>query len=665
MTSATARGVPPSRGGLARLVSRFETLDSSPKRHPGAGEAKKARSRLTLAAKPPDAPWVRGPSLAPVKASPAKRNPLKTPVKGRRIGNAVTPSSTGGRPVSPRGSVVAQRRRLFERGLDENAAPNATQTATYEPKRVASPAIIDDKTPSFASSPAKASSITSGVGDVAKSDLQEGRDIVPVLVTPTSQVEHPELLPPPLASSSRPSSRNQGESTVGAPSKKSTWQRGFEPRIKLQGGIFLHKDASPLKNMVVTDVGNWHPERSDTVPEAVLSGSSSVRTNLQGLASSSLEKEEKEEPEVTLCYPCHDALLSSTASDALQALQERSGPLLPPSPSLPSPQSKVSNLRAKFDGTLPESVSMPSVSKRRPQTDTARNQAPARVEPKTPLRPFSASQISLRPTARRDVPQPSQRGTSPSKDGTLKDKIGLFESMSHQPSSEYDFGRYSKNTLPPRLSRAAITRRMSVDGTQEQTAIRTFDGPPPPMLLAPVENGLRRWHSPLPGVDSVSNQAGDVKPLLYTKPSLPKPGRQRKHLGAMIRSDWRRRTKGSPEDGQGNIPVQLQVYNVDGEGGVSFEQQPCQKIPCEEKWPGEGCDDASSPTKQKPAILSRHPSLGLLRRRLISRSQGLFFVSQAHCTLEQPQPVRGGEIRRLTSLCRERMAAFRARAQTE
>lgn len=129
----------------------------------------------------------------------------------------------------------------------------------------------------------------------------------------------------------------------------------------------------------------------------------------------------------------------------------------------------------------------------------------------------------------------------------------------------------------------------------------------------------------------------------------------------MIRSDWRRKTKSSSEDGgQHSFLVQRPGYNVDGEGGADFQQE-YRAIPCEETSIN-GCEASS--TKQKPGIGDRHPSLRLLRRRLISRSHGLF-VSQAHCTLQQPQPVRGKEIRRLTSLCRERMAALRARAQTE
>ncbi|EGR47387.1 uncharacterized protein TRIREDRAFT_108702 [Trichoderma reesei QM6a] len=638
MSSASVRPAPPSsQGGLARLVSRFESLDASPKSRPGVGGAQKTRGRPPVASKIP-APsssaeprlkriTTTGPiprsvtssSLAPAKALPVKNGLLKSPVKHRRVGNAVASPSAG---VAQGGSVVAQRRRLFERGLDENIAPN-----TYEPKRVASPAPLDDKAPSLADSPAKASSIISVGVDEALSGLHDEKDVVPDSMTPTSQVAHPEYLPPPLASS-RPSSRNQEESEAGAQGKKDTSQRGSEPRIKLQGGIFLPKPPSPLKSMVVTDVGGWPSKPSDTIPEVVLSGSSSVKTNPQEASGSSPDKQEKDlntPSEVTLCYPCHEAVLLSSASDALQALKERSGSSLATS-KIPSPQSKVSNLRTKFDGTLPSSVSMPAVSKRRSQADTKQ------LNTKTPVRPSSAMQVSLRPGPRRDGRQIPQR----LKDGTLKEKIGLWESRSQQEKRESK-SRIPRTALPPKFSKAATTKRISASQGQGQgkATIRTFDGAPSPMTSS-ADDGSRHSSSRSPVVDSVSSQTIDVKPLPYSKPSLLKPTRQTKSF----------------------------VYNVDGEGGVTLEQQPYQEMQFPGAWPDEDCND-SSPTQEGPTVVSRHPSLRFLSRRLMSRSQGLFFVSQARCTLEQPQPVRGREMRRLASLCRERMAALRGRAQTE
>ncbi|PTB73648.1 hypothetical protein M440DRAFT_1339951 [Trichoderma longibrachiatum ATCC 18648] len=638
MSSATTRRAPPSQGGLAGLVSRFEKLDSPPKSRPGVGGAQKTRGRQAVASKipgpstaiseskrtPAEIPRsVTSRSLAPRKASLVKTGSLHSLVKDRRVGNSVAVSSAG---VSSGGSVVAQRRKLFERGLDENVAPNVSQTATYEPKRVASPATVDDKAPASPASPVKPSSIVSERADVAISELQEEKNLVPDSMTPTSQVEHPEYLPPPLASS-RPSSRNHEE----AQSKKGTLQRGSEPLTKLQGGILLPKPPSPLKSMVVTDVGGWPSEPCDTIPEVVLSGSSSAKINLQRPATPPPDEQEKGElealdlpSEVTLCYPCHDAVLSSTAGDALHTFHERSGPSLPASQSIPSPQSKVSSLRAKFDSGLPVSASLPSVSKRRSQADMKK------LDTRMPVRPSSAIQVSLRPGSKRYGLQPAHSGTSPSKNGTLKDKIGLWESRSRQDR------RASKSKIPRKHSAAATTKRISASQRQGKAAIRTFDGAPSPML-SPAETGSRRSSTRSLVVGSLSSQASDVKALPYNKPSLLKPSRQIKSF----------------------------VYNV-GEGAVNFEQQPFEGIQCPGAWPDEDRDgDDASPAKQGPVIVGRHPSLRLLGRRFLPRSQGLFFVSQARCTLEQPQPVRGKEMRRLTSLCRERMAALMGRAQTE
>ena len=72
---------------------------------------------------------------------------------------------------------------------------------TYEPKAVTPPVTINEKPSCSASSSVKASSVASGGVYVAMSDLQEVKDAVPDLITPSSQVEHPEYLPAPLATS--------------------------------------------------------------------------------------------------------------------------------------------------------------------------------------------------------------------------------------------------------------------------------------------------------------------------------------------------------------------------------------------------------------------------------------------------------------------------------
>ncbi|KAG5930146.1 hypothetical protein E4U42_002885 [Claviceps africana] len=52
------------------------------------------------------------------------------------------------------------------------------------------------------------------------------------------------------------------------------------------------------------------------------------------------------------------------------------------------------------------------------------------------------------------------------------------------------------------------------------------------------------------------------------------------------------------------------------------------------------------------------------RRRWVSRSS-IPLVAQADCALQQPKPIRVNEVRRLVSLCRDKMTARKYRAQTD
>lgn len=51
-------------------------------------------------------------------------------------------------------------------------------------------------------------------------------------------------------------------------------------------------------------------------------------------------------------------------------------------------------------------------------------------------------------------------------------------------------------------------------------------------------------------------------------------------------------------------------------------------------------------------------------RRWMSRSSGTL-IARAQCELEQPRPVRASEVKRLVSLCRDKVAGWRVRTQSE
>ncbi|PTB49735.1 hypothetical protein M431DRAFT_152697 [Trichoderma harzianum CBS 226.95] len=643
MSSVSTRRAPKSQGGLARLVSKFENLGAS-KTPQDIGSAGEIRHDPISASKFSDAPPVQknardrvvgssktlaSPSLTPTSAT---RDQLETPLKDSHAGTTAPPSSKIGKLISRRGLAVADMRRLFERGNDKNVTSNVARTTTYEPKRVASPITTtecnDPKTFSLANSPMKGSSAVNDSGTLA--NRQEERDIVPDLV------EHSEYLPRPLTSPDR-FSRPPREDKAAIEDNKSTWQRN-EPRFKIRGGVFLHNTPVPLQNMVVTDVGTWRPNPLDTSELALHSEDRKLRNDDQHLVHSfervkgdGSELLENLQSGVTLCYPCRDIVLSSmtyTDGDAKEP-RGQGGLLFPTSRSFPPQQSKVSNLRRKFDSALPSSTSS---------------------------KPIISQQSSVRPTSTQDGTQPPRFGTLSGTGRKLKETIGLFESMSHQANRDDRFGNIPKISSSPTFQRTAATKGKLASDKLERAAAKSEDVPPPPRLLSPIEDRPPRPYARSPGVHSASSQASDIKPLLYTTPSMIKTKRHEKHFGSLFRSGWRRKAKLRSEDDA----VQRQRYNIDGEAGLDFEQK-YHKLSCDETWT-DGSEASS--TTHEPMIAERHPSLRLLRRRLMSRSHGLF-VSEAHCTLEQPQPVRSNELRNLPSLFRERMAVLRARAQTE
>ncbi|UKZ86670.1 uncharacterized protein TrAFT101_002495 [Trichoderma asperellum] len=311
------------------------------------------------------------PSPAPISSSPAKYNGTAQSgpaVKDIHITDTATPSLKPRRPLVRSGSVVAEMRRLFERG-----------SATYEPQRVASPTTTngrnDLKTPfdvnSRANELSKTGILPTKAGDLEKLDQQEEKDAVPDLIPfHHHHVEHSECLPRPLASPDR-SSRRLNENNIGIESKASIWQRGTETRFKLQGGAFLHKTPSPLKNMIVTGIGAWYPKTCNTSPEEVPRSESEIMTSHQtdALNSSLSQRDgterdltEHSQPYVPLSHPRQDTVSSSTthATSDPKELHHIKSPSLKTSRSVPSHQSKVSSLRKKFDSSLPSSVSMPS-----------------------------------------------------------------------------------------------------------------------------------------------------------------------------------------------------------------------------------------------------------------------------------------------------------------
>jgi hypothetical protein len=136
MSAVNSQRALPPQGGLARLVSKFENLggsskpvrndgeasgsaffDSRPSKTPSVhdGVQDAAESSKAATSQPP----------APNSASPAKHEYTahsELAIENLHITNNSTPPSKPKRPLARSGSVVAEMRRLFERGSIENNA---------------------------------------------------------------------------------------------------------------------------------------------------------------------------------------------------------------------------------------------------------------------------------------------------------------------------------------------------------------------------------------------------------------------------------------------------------------------------------------------------------------------------------------------------------------
>lgn len=139
MSAANSRRAPLLEGGLARLVSKFENLGASSKSNRNDGATYGALDRAFVDSSPSKAPLIHDeakdgaetmkvatpPSPAPISSSPVKHNDTAQPgpaVKDIHVTNTATPSLKPRRPLVRSGSVVAEMRRLFERGSSENTA---------------------------------------------------------------------------------------------------------------------------------------------------------------------------------------------------------------------------------------------------------------------------------------------------------------------------------------------------------------------------------------------------------------------------------------------------------------------------------------------------------------------------------------------------------------
>lgn len=139
MSAVSSRRTPLLEGGLARLVSKFENLGASSKSNRNDGATYGGLDRAFVDSGPSKVPLIHDkakddaetmkvatpPSPAPISSSPATYNDTAQSgpaVKDIHITDTATPSLKPRRPLVRSGSVVAEMRRLFERGSGENTA---------------------------------------------------------------------------------------------------------------------------------------------------------------------------------------------------------------------------------------------------------------------------------------------------------------------------------------------------------------------------------------------------------------------------------------------------------------------------------------------------------------------------------------------------------------
>lgn len=164
------------------------------------------------------------------------------------------------------------------------------------------------------------------------------------------------------------------------------------------------------------------------------------------------------------------------------------------------------------------------------QNEITKVDSTSRFSPKPSLRLTPSGQAPARYTSRSDGSLPVQSMAISAKRG-LKETIGLFESMSHQTDGEDMCDFIPKAYTSPDILQSGIPSGSPSQQKQHgQMATKAWNVTPTPRLLLPLEGRLPRSYSRSPDMDTISSQASDAKPLLYTKPSTLKASRHRRGL---------------------------------------------------------------------------------------------------------------------------------------
>ena len=364
-------------------------------------------------------------------------------------------------------------------------------------------------------------------------------------------------------------------------------------------------------------------------------------------------------------------------------------------PNLSATQSKIASLRQIFDRPKSNTASPPRPGKLRHVATTPIQTTPLRNKPrklqKSATIQMLGSDESLKSNrGSHDLDNvvtkcESQAFSSPTtstgkKNSPLKAKIGLFETLSHQSrdgspkSMRSEKAAYEKSSLQSykqkisgvkkSLHMKGALRRLSTSwkGSSEenidvqnritQTSIKPKDAWWVGRDLAASKKApVSRIPQPSPvakaSASSTTNKEEPQTEKLTTKKPFSVP-RGKKCISA-------RQSPAQPG------------FNVDGEGGAQPQRKQHSKLTnAAYTQPNVSKTSISEPPivihdlNNRRSSISNFPTSRFMTdtrthaRRRISRSSGPF-VANAYCKIEEPKPVRVGELKRLVSLCKDKV----------